>query len=170
MNRETRRLIRGLQPTALKTLEISGDTWGKWESFKEYKTVHYPDFDICASALDETFDLIIAEQVFEHLLWPYRAGRNVYKMLRPGGHVLITTPFLIRLHDYPVDCSRWTETGMKHLLAECGFDFERIQTASWGNRACIRANYFKWANYRPMFNSLKNEPDFPVVVWTLAQR
>ena len=73
--------------------------------------------------LDDTFDLIIAEQVFEHLLWPYRAARNVHRMLRPGGSFLITTPFLVKIHPVPNDCSRWTETGMKHLLAEAGGRF-----------------------------------------------
>ena len=170
MNRETQKLIRTLPTTELKALEISGDEWGKWVSFKSYKIVQYPDFDLCASVLDETFDLIIAGQVFEHLLWPYRAGKNVYQMLRPGGHFLVTTPFLLRVHNFPTDCSRWTETGMKYFLAECGFALDRIRTGSWGNRACIRANYFRWAFYRPRFHSLRNEPDFPVVVWALAQK
>ncbi len=170
MNRETKKIVRGLQPGRLKVLELSGSNWGNWESFKEYKTAHYPDFDICAVSLDEPFDLIIAEQVFEHVLWPYRAGKNVYQMLNPGGHFLITTPFLIRVHNCPTDCSRWTETGIKYFLAECGFNLERIRTASWGNRACIRANYFRWVLYRPLFHSLRNEPDFPVVVWALAQK
>jgi len=170
MNRETRKIVRGLKPNTLKTLEISGSSWGKWESFKEYKEVHHPDFDICGSSLEETFDLIIAEQVFEHLLWPYRAGRNVYRMLNPNGYLLITTPFLIRIHDQPIDCSRWTEIGIKYFLAECGFSLERIQTGSWGNRTCIRANFTRWAPYRPLFHSLRNEPRFPMVVWAIAQK
>ena len=58
---------------------------------------------------------------------------------------------------------------MKYFLAECGFDLERIQTASWGNRACIKANFNKWAR-RGWFGSLHNEPDFPVTVWALAQK
>jgi hypothetical protein len=38
-------------------------------------------------------DIIIAEQVFEHLLWPYRAVRNVFQMLTPNGALLVTTHF-----------------------------------------------------------------------------
>jgi hypothetical protein len=91
-------------------------------------------------------------------------------MLKSDGYFLITTPFLLRVHNFPIDCSRWTETGIKYFLAECGFDIERIQTGSWGNRACIQANFLNWAIYRPWFHSLKNEPDFPVVVWALAQK
>ena len=37
------------------------------EQFKTYRSAHYPDFDTRESALTEQFDLIIAEQVFEHL-------------------------------------------------------------------------------------------------------
>jgi SAM-dependent methyltransferase len=170
MNRETREMINSLQPSTLEVLEISGKRWGEWATFKDHKSVYYPEFDISETTLEETFDLIIAEQVFEHLLWPYRAGKNVHKMLNSGGHFLVTTPFLIRIHNHPVDCSRWTETGIKYFLAECGFDLERIRTGSWGNRACVRANFSRWWEYRRLFHSLRNEPEFPVVVWALAQK
>jgi len=169
-NREIRKFIDGLSPGDLKTLEISGATWGRKVSFKSYRSVHFPDFDICQSSLDETFDLIIAEHVFEHLLWPYRAGRNIYKMLNPGGWFLVETPFLVRVHNVPVDCSRWTETGLKHFLAECGFNVGQIQTGSWGNRACVKANFSKWAVYQPWLHSLKNEPNFPITIWALARK
>jgi SAM-dependent methyltransferase len=138
--------------------------------FRSYKSLYYPDFDICESSLADQFDLILADQVFEHLLWPYRAGKNVYKMLNRGGYFLITTPFLIRVHNFPIDCSRWTEIGLKYFLAECGFDLEHIRTGSWGNRACVRANFSRWILYRPWLHSLKNEPLFPVAVWALAQK
>lgn len=169
MNQETREIINNLSPSNLETLEISGYSWNKMP-FKGYKSIHYPAFDICETLLEETFDLIIAEQVFEHLLWPYRAGKNVYQMLNPNGYFLITTPFLLRIHNYPSDCSRWTETGIKYFLAECGFSIERIRTGSWGNRACIRANFLEWKLYHPWFHSLKNEPMFPVVIWAIAQK
>jgi SAM-dependent methyltransferase len=170
MNRETKKFVRSLSPETLSVLEISGYRWGEWMPFGRYQSVRYPAFDICQSILDETFDLIIAEQVFEHLQWPYRAGKNVYQMLAPGGHFLITTPFLIRVHRAPIDCSRWTETGMKHFLAECGFPLEHIRTGSWGNRACLRANFSRWRMYRPWLHSLKNEADFPVSVWAIARK
>jgi SAM-dependent methyltransferase len=169
-NRESHKMVQSLQPSRLKVLEISGKYWGKFGFFKEYKSVHYPEYDVCEASLPESFDLIIAEQVFEHLLWPYRAGKNVYGMLKPGGHFLITTPFFVRIHNHPVDCTRWTERGLKYFLAECGFPLEKIQTASWGNRACIKANLRRWAGYHRRLHSLHNEPDFPVTVWALAQK
>jgi len=170
MYRETQKIINSLNCSDLNVLEISGDRWGKLNSFKKYKHVDYPEFNICESSLEETFDLIIAEQVFEHLLWPYRAGKNIYNMLDPNGFFLITTPFLLRVHNVPTDCSRWTETGLKHFLAECGFNLRNIQTGSWGNRACIKKSFSQWAKYHPLIHSLRNEPDFPIVVWAFAKK
>ena len=161
---------QSLHPSSLDVLEISGDNW-KNAGFKSYRSVAYPEYDICAEALPQTFDLIIAEQVFEHLLWPYRAGRNVHQMLRPGGHFLISTPFLIRIHNFPVDCSRWTELGLKHFLAECGFPLENTRTDSWGNRSCVIQNLDHFlTTYRPSKHSLENEPDYPYHVWALTRK
>ncbi len=169
MYRDCAELIRTLGPERLDAMEISaGDKFQQFP-FRSFTEMNYPEYDICKDRLDGEFDLIIADQVWEHLLWPYRATRNVHAMLRPGGHFLVTTPFLIRRHEIPYDCTRWTEMGMKHFLAECGFDIERIRTWSWGNRACIKANFRRWAR-RGWFGSLRNEPDFPVTVWALAQK
>jgi hypothetical protein len=169
MDQETDRLIRALDFKHSSALEISGEKW-KGYGFGRYHSVEFPAYDVCLGVLNDQFDIIIAEQVFEHLLWPYRAVRNVFQMLTPDGAFLITTPFLIRIHDYPADCSRWTEVGIRHLLAEGGFDINRITTGSWGNRACVRSNFLKWTVYNRWLHSLKNEPEYPVVVWALARK
>ncbi|MDJ0571724.1 MAG: hypothetical protein QNJ53_22145 [Pleurocapsa sp. MO_192.B19] len=168
MNHECSKLLNELNPAQLNALEISGHKWSQI-GFKSFTEVHYPEFDICKDCLPKTFDVIIADQIFEHLLWPYRAGKNVYEMLEPGGYFLITTPFLIRVHDFPIDCSRWTELGLKYFLAECGFPLEQIKTNSWGNRTCVKANFKKWA-HQGWFRSQHNELNFPVSVWALAQK
>jgi SAM-dependent methyltransferase len=169
MDRTTVDFVSSLRPGSLDTLEISGRSWAD-RGFASYRSASFPEFDLCDEPLAESFDLIIAEQVFEHVLWPYRAARNVWKMLRPGGVAVLTTPFLLRVHDYPVDCSRWTEIGIKHLLAEGGFDPGEVVTGSWGNRACVKANFRRWVRWNPRRHSLENEPNFPVVVWAFATR
>lgn len=165
---ETRKLVSALAPASLSALEIAGRAWEAF-GFSSYKSVHYPAFDICKEALDEKFDLIIAEHIFEHLLYPYKAARNVHQMLRPGGHFLIITPFIYKVHRNPQDCTRWTEEGLKHFLAESGFDIQHTRSGAWGNRDCIEATFKK--EYR-LFNrhlhDLTNEADYPVVVWALA--
>jgi SAM-dependent methyltransferase len=170
MNRETEAWVQAQNPSALDVLELSGDNWKREGLFKSYTAAGYPEFDICENTLPGTFDLIIAEQVFEHLLWPYRAMKNIHKMLRPGGSALITVPFLIKFHPDPIDCSRWSELGLKHFMAECGFPLEQITTGSWGNLACAQANLHSFVPFRSWRHSLKNEVEYPVVVWAMARK
>lgn len=170
MDRQTERQVRAMECAVLDVLEISGTKWASF-GFRSYRSIQYPECDVCAAPLaTAAYDLVIAEQVLEHVAWPYRAVRHVHDMLRPGGVFLVTTPFLVRVHAHPTDCSRWTELGMKHLLAEGGFALERIETSAWGNRACVRANLNRWASWVPWLHSLRNEPDFPVVVWAFARK
>jgi len=170
MDRETSRLVSLLDPTRLSVLEISGAAWRDKFPFKRYRSVGYPEYDVCSSRLDESFDLVIAEQVWEHIAWPVQATANVFAMLRPGGSFLVTTPFMLRVHPVPLDCSRWTEVGLRHLLMGAGFEGNRIQTGSWGNRQCVVGNFSEWAPYNRLTHSLENESEFPVVVWGLATR
>ena len=169
MYRECLKLLEPLGPSSLDVLEISAGRFWRNAGFASFSEANFPAFDICADVLDRRFDLVIADQVFEHLPWPYRAARNVHAMLRPGGHFLVTTPFMIRVHDVPIDCTRWTETGIRYFLAECGFPLDQSVSGSWGNRACVKANFRRWAR-RGWFGSLRNEREFPVAVWCLARK
>jgi SAM-dependent methyltransferase len=170
MDRETDHLMRELDRSVLDAVEISGTKWRDF-GFASYRSLDYAEYDLCARPFaPEAFDVVIAEQVLEHVLWPYRAVRHAWQMLRPGGVFLVTTPFLVRVHAYPTDCSRWTPLGLKHLLAEGGFGLDDIESGSWGNRSCIRANFKGWPNWVRWKHSLRNEPDFPVVVWALARK
>jgi SAM-dependent methyltransferase len=139
--------------------------------FKHFTVVQYPEFDICRDVLEQKFDLIIADQVFEHVKYPYRAARNVHAMLAPRGYFLMATPFMVRLHQAPLDCCRWSAEGIRYFLSECGFDESKIVSSSWGNRSYIWRHFWgTWWPMRGFFGSLRNEPNFPVAVWAFAQK
>lgn len=169
MDKSTKEWINALPKDSLNVLEISGTKWSS-SGFKTYRSLNFPAFDICDDKTKEKYDLIIAEQVFEHLKYPYRAGKNIYEMLSQDSYFLITTPFLIKIHNHPIDCSRWTPDGLKYFLHECGFKLENIQVDAWGNRKCVKGNFKSWKVYNPMFHSLQNEDNFPLVVWALAKK
>jgi len=170
MNRATKKLIEDIPGhDEMDVLEISGDDWKYSGLFNSVDSLHYPDFDICKTSTVRTYNVIIAEQVLEHVKSPYKALRNMYDSLKPGGYLLITTPFLIQIHDFPVDCTRWTPMGMKWFLEECGFS--DVHTDGWGNRACINDSFnTPWSYYKSWEHSLENEPLFPVVVWSLGRK
>lgn len=59
-----------------------------------YKEIKFVD-DLCSSRLpfeDNTFDLIVCKDVFEHLLDPVFALGEIYRVLRPGGKLLLHVP------------------------------------------------------------------------------
>lgn len=172
MNREIERFIRSLDCPHIDALEISGSGSQGRYNFRSYRTVQYPDYDICKEPLArEQFDLIIAEQVLEHVLRPDLAATNVYQMLRLGGVFVVSTPFLLKIHGAPTDLNRWTEHGMRQLLETAGFFV--IGTGSWGNRECLFADMkpgLEWTMYDPLRHSLQNEPQFAIVVWAFAQK
>lgn len=166
----TRELVLALKPATLSALEISGARWADF-GFASYRQTSFQEFDICRGVLPERFDLIIAEQIFEHLRSPAQAAANVLRMLNPGGYFLVVTPFIYKVHPNPLDCARWTEQGLRYLLEDCGFPLDSIVTSSWGNRACIAATFRKeYRLFNRYLHSLKNEPDFPMVVWALAAK
>jgi SAM-dependent methyltransferase len=158
--------VRTLDFGSLDALEISGSKWATF-GFATYRSAKWPEYDWCGGTLNATFDVIIAEQVLEHVPYPRVAIQNAREMLRRDGLLVLTLPFLIRIHEGPIDCSRWTPLGLTHLLNECGF--ASVETGSWGNRSCVRGNFRRWARYVPWRHSLKNEPNFPVVVWAFAR-
>lgn len=163
-----------LELQQFETLEISsGEYWKENFKFKSYTAWNYPDFDICSDMnYQNKFDFIIADNVWEHLKYPYRATKNVYNLLNDNGYFLIIVPFLIRVHEVPIDCSRWTKDGLKYLLEESGFKIENIYTNSWGNRKCVISNLRldnTWSRIW-FYRDLNNEKNFPVQVWAIAKK
>jgi SAM-dependent methyltransferase len=169
MYAEGRKLLAGTGPETRDVLEISGDNWRDTLPFKSYRSLHYPEYDVCQAPAPGKFDLVILDQVLEHVRHPQRALTNVRASLRPGGYCFVSTPFLIRVHAAPTDYWRWTVQGLACLLEDSGFDSARIQSGGWGNRECVAANLIRWEVYDPAQHSLENEPEYPVTVWALAQ-
>lgn len=167
MNERTAEIVRAERPETLDCLEVGGDGWADF-GFKSFRSVDWPEFDICKDRLRQRFDLIISEQVFEHIPSPARAARNIRRMLRPGGMFLVSTPFMIKRHWGPGDYSRWTAAGMARMLWENGF----VDTTgdSWGNKECVIASLDGWVEFDPEIHTLKNHPDFPVMVWATGRR
>ena len=169
---ECKNLINNKLPTDMSILEISeSEYWKSNLKYKKYTGANYPDFDICENQLDEKFDLIIADNVWEHLKYPYKASKNIQKMLKNNGHFLVIVPFLVRIHEVPIDCTRWTEEGLKYHLEETGFNINNIETGSWGNKGCVISNLKtndSWTRVG-FYSNLKNEKNFPVQIWALAK-
>jgi SAM-dependent methyltransferase len=83
------------------------------------------DVDILASADDlpleaESFDCVICTEVLEHCPEPTNVLREIARVLKPGGRVFLTTPFLRPLHEMPHDYYRYTPSGLAQLAKTTG--------------------------------------------------
>lgn len=166
MNEAIAELLEGLAPERCTAVEISGDAYAELP-WREYTALHYPEFDVCTSPAPGQFDVVLCDQVLEHVVDPWAAMRTLRDLCRPEGHVIVSTPFLLRIHHEPMDYWRFTSDGLRVLLEGAGLAPVTVQ--QWGNRSCVQANFRTWAVRRP-WHSMRDEPDFPVVVWALARR
>jgi SAM-dependent methyltransferase len=64
----------------------------------------------------ERFDCVFCTEVLEHTLQPFDAVTELYRVLRPGGRLVLSTPFNFRIHGPRPDCWRFTEDGLRALL------------------------------------------------------
>lgn len=70
---------------------------------------------------EESFDSVVCTQVFEHLARPHICAKEIYRVLRKGGHVVITVPQMNELHEEPYDFFRYTKFGLEQLFGDVGF-------------------------------------------------
>lgn len=76
--------------------------------------------DLCANnsgvIASDHFEFVIATEVLEHVLQPFDAANELFRILKPGGLLFMSTPFDFRIHGPLPDCWRFTEHGLRALL------------------------------------------------------
>jgi SAM-dependent methyltransferase len=171
LNRAIDEYLAALGPQQLRAVEISGSAH-RDKGWARHTSLEHPAFDICAPLAAEhagRFDVVICEQVLEHVVDPWAAARNLRALCVDGGRVVASTPFLVRVHELPAyglrDYWRFTPRGLRALLEGAGLTVAEV--GSWGNRRCVHANFDRWPPYRH-WRSLRNEPDLPLQVWAFA--
>ncbi len=75
--------------------------------------------DITASAFtDARFDAVMVAEVLEHVGNPFLAASEIERILKPGGLLIASTPFIYPIHDRPHDYWRFTRFGLAKLFQQ----------------------------------------------------
>ncbi len=83
--------------------------------------------DARVPAGDESFDAVLSTQVLEHVADPGLYLAECFRVLRPGGRMLLSTHGVFVYHPDPVDLWRWTCEGLRRQVEFAGFQIETFE-------------------------------------------
>lgn len=98
------------------------------------------------------FDTVILSDVLEHLRKPEQLLKEIFRVLKPGGHLLVNVPFYYSIHEEPFDYFRYTEYALKSMAEDAGFEIKKINTLG-GILDVIADVYAKLLIYIPILGA-----------------
>lgn len=132
-------LLAGKGGSGTKILDVgSGGQWAR--NFFESRNFEYQGCDVQSSnnshiqdflvtneilpIESDTYDVIIANSVLEHLKNPELAISEWFRALKPGGTLFLQTNFLFQEHSSPDDYFRFSIFGLRELLQRENFEIQ----------------------------------------------
>lgn len=86
---------------------------------------------------DNSCDVVLSTQVLEHVIAPSKYLSEAFRVLRPGGKLILTTHGIWEDHGVPYDFRRWTYDGLNRELEEVGFQVTKLARLTTGPRAIV---------------------------------
>jgi SAM-dependent methyltransferase len=115
---------------------------------------------------DRTFDSAFCCSVLEHTQEPWKAFDEFYRVLKPGGKMVLSVPFLYYLHGQPSDYYRFTRYGVENLARKSGFEIVELADAGGLGHSVLQA-------LSMLTTSVLFHPSFPYaargVCWLLTR-
>jgi len=97
---------------------------------------------------DATFDVVVAGQVIEHVRRVWVWIREVARVTKPGGKIILISPISWPYHEAPVDCWRIYPEGMRTLCAEASLTVLTCEMDSleppMSRRQYLGDSYYLW--------------------------
>jgi SAM-dependent methyltransferase len=115
-------------------------------------------------------DTVVSFSVIEHLSEPQNMINEAYRILKPGGSMVLQVPWQWQVHEAPYDFFRFTPFGLEYLFEKAGFE-DVVVTPQSGffTTSVLKFNYFT----RRIIRGPKTVKAifflFAVPVWTVGQ-
>ena len=131
----------------------------RWDRFPEDAEFFQVDLDSGRSSLpDDVADVVVSLETIEHLENPRAFMRELARLARPGGHVMVSTPnqlsFLSKMtlllknefnefqdSSYPAHLTALLEVDLKRIAGECGLTDARVVFNGEGRIVFTRRRY-----------------------------
>jgi SAM-dependent methyltransferase len=93
----------------------------------------YPEVDVVCDLTQvnpfrpESFDAILLMNVMEHVYDTRALLESLAKILKPGGVILVAIPFMVKIHQAPIDYVRYTHYALQRLGQEVDLQAEYLE-------------------------------------------
>jgi SAM-dependent methyltransferase len=112
---------------------------------------------------DAAFDSILHTEVLEHVADFTTFLSECFRVLRPGGEMILTVPFQARFHYIPHDYWRFTPSGLSLILTHAGFTDISIRPR--GTDVVVAAYKMVSVFYRMAYGGLAGKIVFVLCSW-----
>jgi SAM-dependent methyltransferase len=110
------------------------------------------------SIQDSRYDCVACLNVLEHTLDPFSAIKELRRIIKHGGYLLLSAPLNWRIHGPIPDCWRFTEHGWKVLLKD--FDIIEISSLETPDRELFPIHYCLLAQCNKLKSTDESELQF----------
>jgi SAM-dependent methyltransferase len=128
---------RRLDPQAL-LLDVGAGRGDFADLFDGHRTIAldiypYPEVDLVCDLTRvvpfkaESFDAVFLMNVLEHVFDTHAMLAALEHLLKPGGALVVAIPFLVKIHQAPVDFVRYTHYALACLAENHGLQLEKLE-------------------------------------------
>lgn len=122
--------------------------------------------------LEDNFaDTIVSLSVMEHLCEPQIFLNESYRILKQDGTIILSIPWMWRIHEAPYDYFRYTPFGLKYIFEKAGYKNIHIQpTTGFFTMWFLKMNYFSLRWIKGSYFRKKLTKILLTPFWYIAQK
>lgn len=81
---------------------------------------------------ESSFDTVLLSDVLEHIKEPTSLWKEINRILKQGGHLILNVPFHYWIHEQPYDYYRYTKAALEYFAEESNFEILILEELGGG--------------------------------------
>ena len=154
-----RKILKDLEKGSL-VVDVGSGPERLHSKFINLDIYHFPEVDIVGDATaipirDGSIDAAVSESLIEHVPDAQKVIDEMIRIVKPGGLIYVSAPFMHPYHASPDDFNRWTISGLKYLCRGAEVIEVGVRSGPWSTLLMFMAY---WLGVIFSFGSRKLAP------------